>query len=276
MSQFQKMDQKIPLMNTVNLTADLRIRIEAGLILAIIFLCFGALMSTATAETQGAGTDLKIETTPIALLGVQQASLYEEILAPDKPVSWAVYLPANDPAKTPGVLVYVSPMDTGAIDPRWRAVMDQQNLIYVSANGVGNEIPTLRRMVMANLAVRTLAQRYTFDPARIYVSGFSGGGKVASLLATQYPEVFSGALYICGVNFWQEDQTPKVERVLKNRFVFLSGTRDFNRMQTRRIQKSYNDAGAEHTRLIIVPGMAHELPDAAYLTEALLFLGGGD
>lgn len=121
-------------------------------------------------------------------------------------------------------------MDTGAIDPRWREVMDQQNLIYVSANGVGNEIPTLRRMVMANLAVRTLAQRYTFDPARIYVSGFSGGGKVASLLATQYPEVFNGALYICGVNFWQEDQTPKVERVLKNRFVFLSGTRDFNRM----------------------------------------------
>ncbi len=270
------MDQRIPLMNTVNLTADLRIRIGTGLILAIIFLCFGALMSTATAETRGAGTDLKIETTPIAVLGEQQAGLYEEILAPDKPVSWQVYLPANDPAKTPGVLVYVSPMDTGAIDPRWREVMDRQNLIYVSANGVGNELPVLRRMVMANLAVRMLAQSYVFDPGRIYVSGFSGGGKVASLLATQYPEVFRGALYICGVNFWKEDQTPKVERVLKNRFVFLSGTRDFNRTQTRRIQKSYIEAGAEHTRLIIVPGMAHELPDAAYLTEALLFLGGQD
>jgi Esterase PHB depolymerase len=264
-------------MNSGKPTDVLPIRVQPGLIRAIVCLYLGVLLSaSAAAETRGAGTDLKIETTPIALLGAQQASLYEEILAPDKPVSWEVYLPANDPAETPGVLVYVSPMDTGAIDPRWREVMDQQNLIYISANQAGNEIPVLRRMVMANLAVRTLAQRYTFDPARIYVSGFSGGGKVASLLATQYPEVFTGALYICGVNFWQEDQTPKVKRVLKNRFVFLSGSRDFNRMQTRRIQKSYIEAGAEHTSLIIVPGMAHELPDAAYLTEALLFLGGQD
>jgi predicted peptidase len=167
-------------------------------------------------------------------------------------------------------------MDTGDIDPRWREVLDQQNLIYISANDVGNEIPTIRRMVMANLAVKALAQRYVFDPGRVYVSGFSGGGKVASLLATQYPEVFTGALYICGVYFWKEDQTPNLERVLKNRFVFLSGSRDFNRMQTRRIQKRYIEAGAEHTRLIIVPGMAHGHPDAAYLTEALLFLGGQD
>jgi predicted esterase len=260
-------------MMTVN---DLRIRIDPDLVRAIICLCCGALMSTATAKPQETGTDLKIETTPIALLGEQQAALYEKTLRLEKPVSWQVYLPANDQAEIPGVLVYVSPMDTGDIDPRWREVLDQQNLIYISANDVGNEIPTIRRMVMANLAVKALAQRYVFDPGRVYVSGFSGGGKVASLLATQYPEVFTGALYICGVYFWKEDQTPNLERVLKNRFVFLSGSRDFNRMQTRRIQKRYIEAGAEHTRLIIVPGMAHGHPDAAYLTEALLFLGGQD
>jgi len=129
---------------------------------------------------------------------------------------------------------------------------------------------------MANLAVQALAKDHVFDPGRIFVSGFSGGGKVASLVATQYPEVFTGALYICGVYFWKEDQTPNVERVLGNRFVFLSGSKDFNRMQTRRVQQRYIAAGAGHTRLIIVPGMAHRLPDAAHLTEALRFLDGQD
>lgn len=243
----------------------------------IAILLFGALLAdTAFAATRGMGTDLKIETTPLELLGEEQAAVYEKILAPDQPVSWQVYLPHNDTATKPGVLVYVSPMDSGEIDPRWREVMDGQNLIYISANDMGNEIPTIRRMVMANLAVKALAKDYRFDTGRIFVSGFSGGGKVASLLATQYPEVFTGAIYICGVYFWKEDQTPNVERVLRNRFVFLSGSRDFNRMQTRRVQKRYIEAGAAHTRLIIVPGMAHRLPDAAYLTEALLFLDGRD
>lgn len=37
-----------------------------------------------------------------------------------------------------------------------------------------------------------------FDDQQIFVAGFSGGGRVASKLASQYPEVFAGALYICG------------------------------------------------------------------------------
>jgi dienelactone hydrolase len=245
------------------------------LLRALALSVFSATLSVAAiADTRTSGTDLRIETTPRELLGSEQSEIYQKILAPDKAVSWQVYLPANDTAEKPGVLVYVSPMDSGEIDSRWREVMDRQDLIYISANDMGNEIPTIRRMVMANLAIQALAKNHVFDPGRIYVSGFSGGGKVASLLATQFPEVFTGAIYICGVYFWKEDQTPKVERVLQNRFVFLSGSKDFNRMQTRRIQQRYIAAGAKHTRLIIVPGMAHRRPDADYLTEAILFLDG--
>jgi predicted esterase len=255
---------------------DLHIPAPAADVRAIILLCCCLLLTAPVfADAPGLGADLTIETTPGQLLGGQQAARYGKILAPDQPVSWQVYSPPADPDKPPGVFVYVSPMVTGRIDSRWREVMDAQNLIYIAANDMGNEAPTIRRMVMANLAVKALAQRYVFDTGRIYVSGFSGGGKVASLLATQYPEVFSGAIYICGVYFWKEEQTPNVARVLENRFVFLTGSKDFNRTQSRRVQKRYIEAGAQHTRLIVVPGMAHKHPDAAYLTEALTFLDGG-
>jgi predicted peptidase len=150
--------------------------------------------------------------------------------------------------------------------------MDQQNLIYIAANNSGNKVLTSRRMVLALFAVRALGQHYAFDTSRINVSGFSGGGRVASRIATQYPDVFTGALYICGVDFWKKDKTPNVDRLLQNRFVFLTGTRDFNQRETRQIQKRYIKAGAQHTKLIIVPDMAHKHPDAIYLTEALQFL----
>jgi len=264
-------------MSTPRKSNESHTRILNVLLRAFVLLVIGAVpATTALADTPGTGADLNIETTPLELLGGEQSAIYEKILAPDKPVSWQVYLPANPTPEPPGVLVYVSPMDSGEIDPRWREVMDRQNLIYISANDMGNEIPTIRRMVMANLAVQALAKNHVFDPGRIFVSGFSGGGKVASLLATQYPEVFTGAIYICGVYFWKEDQTPNVERVLRNRFVFLSGSKDFNRVQTRRIRQRYIAAGAAHTKLIIVPGMAHRRPDAGYLTEAILFLDGLD
>jgi len=241
----------------------------------LICLFFGLLLSREILSDEApTANDIQIQATPGQLLGEQLAESYRNIVEPGQTISWQVYLPNNDSTDQPGVFVYVSPMKTGRIDSRWREVMDQQNLIYIAADKSGNKVPTIRRMVMATLAVRALAQNYSFDVGRVIVSGYSGGGRVASRLATQYPEVFTGALYICGVDFWKKDKTPKVDRVIRNRFVFFTGSRDFNQNETRRIYKRYLNAGAQHSKLIVVPGLGHKHPDAAYLTEALQFLLG--
>lgn len=239
----------------------------------ILFLCLVyVLTGTAVASNSTTENDVHIETTANQLLGEENAARFKKMLKPDETISWEVYLPNNNATEAPGVFVYVSPMKTGRIDSRWREVMDQQNLIYIGANNSGNKVLTSRRMVLALFAVRALGLHYAFDTSRINISGFSGGGRVASRIATQYPDVFTGALYICGVDFWKKDKTPNVERLLQNRFVFLTGTSDFNRRETRQIQERYIKAGAQHSKLIIVPGMAHKHPDATYLTEALEFL----
>jgi hypothetical protein len=74
------------------------------------------------------------------------------------------------------------------------------------------------------------------------------------------------------VDYWKKDQTPKVERLLQNKFVFLTGSRDFNRDETKRIYRRYIKAGAQQSKLMVIPGMSHEHPDTAALTEALQFL----
>jgi predicted esterase len=227
-----------------------------------------------TADEAPTGRDFEIETTPLELLGEEGAARYRKILDPDDPVSWAVYYPAHAEERLPGVFVYISPGNSGRIDPRWRRVMDERNLVYIAAHQSGNRVRTNRRMVLAVFALRALEGRVPFDASKLHVSGFSGGGRVASLVASQYPEAFTAALYICGVNFWKKSQTPSVDRVIQNRFVFLTGSRDFNLAETRRVHQRYLKAGALNSELMIVPGMGHELPDAAWLTRALRYLAG--
>lgn len=152
--------------------------------------------------------------------------------------------------------------------------MDQQNLIYIAANNSGNRKPVNRRMVLALMALKALEKEHRFSDSRMFVTGFSGGGRVASVLATQYPEVFGGAIYICGVDYWKDEQTPRVERLLQNRFVFLTGSKDFNRDETRNVYHRYLKAGAQNSMLMVLPGMSHEHPDATAMTEALQFLDG--
>jgi hypothetical protein len=245
--------------------------------LAIIFLCIGLLPTGKTvAQDLPAGDDIQLQFTLNQLLGEQEAARYKEILPPEETVSWEVYIPNNNSDQLPGVFVYVSPRISGQIDSRWREVMDHQNLIYIAANHSGNLKFTNRRMVLALMALKALEQHYSFTGDRIYVSGFSGGGRVASVLATQYPEVFTGAIYICGVNPWKDKQTPRVERLIQNRFVFLTGTRDFNLKETRSVYHRYLEAGASQSKLMVITGMKHAHPDAEALTEALLFLNGQD
>jgi len=245
--------------------------------LACICLCIAPILAAGASTGNEPATDgLRLEATPAQLIGAQEAARLADILDPEEPLSWEVYLPDNDATETPGVLVYVSPRASGQIDPRWKSVMDTHNLIYIGANNSGNRIPTIQRMVMATMAIRALAQNHAFTIERIYVSGFSGGGRVASRLASQYPEVFSGAIYICGVDYWKKRQTPKVDRLLENRFVFLTGSKDFNRNETSRIYRKYLKAGATQSKLMVIPGMRHQHPDTANMAEALRFLDGTD
>ena len=245
--------------------------------LLIVCLCIAALLAgVAFAGDDLPADHLRLEATPGQLIGEQEAARLGHILDPGEPLSWEVYLPVNDSEDTPGVLVYVSPRAEGKIDLRWKSVMDSHNLIYIAANDSGNKISTIKRMLIATMAIHALAQNHAFNIERIYVSGFSGGGRVASRLASHYPEIFSGAIYICGVDFWKEKQTPKVDRLLQNRFVFLTGSKDFNRSETSRIYRKYLKAGATQSKLMVIPGMRHQLPDDADLAEALRFLDGAE
>jgi len=100
----------------------------------------------------------------------------------------------------------------------------------------------------------------------------SGGGRIGSRVITMFPHRFSGAIYIVGADFWTRAEKPLKPAIVANRYVFITGSEDFNRYEMDRVFGMYQSAGAEHSRRMSLSGFRHEYPGAEILHQALEYL----
>ena len=208
-------------------------------------------------------------TTVAELFEPAEAAALARTLPADRPVHFRMRLPRDE---HPGVLVFVRPDDSGEPPGGWDALLEQRNLIWISAVGYGNRLPTAQRMLVAVMGLKLAQREAQLDPRRRYVGGMSGGGRVASQLASRFPRLVTGALYVVGADFWTRDQRALQPLIVANRYVFVTGTKDFNRAEMRKVFARYQQAGAMHSLLLDLPGLGHSYPDAAQLERALEFL----
>lgn len=217
--------------------------------------------------------DFVIEATPAELLGAEAAARAEAVFPQGERLRWQVFVPpAYDPSVPPGLMVYVSPTQSGRIPRGWKEVLDAHNLIWISADRSGNRELLARRVVLATLAVAMIRRQYRIEEARLYISGLSGGGKTASMIATDYPQLFRGAMYNCGVEVWDVDVPRHIEQMRRNRFVFVTGTHDQALEPTKRAYEAYLDAGIANSKLMVIRNMTHRNPGRYDFEEALEFL----
>ena len=207
------------------------------------------------------------------LLGQKRAETMSSYMPLDQAVEWSSYVPKDyDAENPPGLLVFINSIPSGKILDDWKEVMDKGNLIWVGANQSGNEVNTALRVNYAVMGVAAINRNYRIDPDRVYISGFSGGSRVASMAAIEFAGLFKGAIYNCGVNLWGENKPPALSEVMRNRYVFITGTRDFNLQDTREVFKAYKRAGVPNIKLMVIPGMHHNYPEANVLEEAIIYL----
>ncbi len=209
------------------------------------------------------------------LLGASAASSYESMIPANELIQWEVYVPPTYDASRPaGLMVYISPTASGKIPKSWRPLMNQHNLIWVAARRSGNKIDTQRRMIYAVLSVALINKNYKINSKRIYLSGFSGGGRVASMLGVHYPMLFRGGIYNCGANFWGESSPQNIDQLKRNRFVFITGRKDFNLEDTKKVYRAYKRAGIRNSLLSVSPIMGHKNPNKKMFDHAIKFLDG--
>lgn len=191
--------------------------------------------------------------------------------------SFQIYIPEIDPpAAGYGLLVWISPTGFGGfLRPGMEEVFERHALIAVGADGAGNPRAVWDRWGLALDAVMGLRDLFPVDSDRVYVAGYSGGGRVASGLATHYPEVFSGGFSWFGVDhfhdlpvpdrpgkLWPRDfQKPSPDALRRareeSRFVLLTGEKDFNRSQTLAVFEHLQRDGFRHLTLFDIPEATH-------------------
>ena len=93
------------------------------------------------------------------------------------------------------------------------------------------------------------------------------------MLSTTKPEVFRGGLFLSGGVFWGDKTPSKIDAVRQNRYVFMAGANDISLTKVTRVAEAYRDAGAENTKLIVVPRTRQrKLPGPSYFTAAIDYL----
>jgi len=209
-------------------------------------------------------------TTLASLFPAAEASALTNTMPVDREVVFRVHVPPG--AGPNGVLVFVSPTESGELPAGWVAVLDERQLMWIAADGYGNSHFAAERVLVALMAARLAQQLQRPDAQRMYVAGFSGGGRVASRCITLFARYFTGAVFMGGADFVKPGDEAARNLATSRRLVFLTGDGDFNRREIKSVLRRYEKAGFANTLLMDERGLGHELPAPAQLARALEFL----
>lgn len=191
-----------------------------------------------------------------------------------------VFVPSQMPARGYGLIVFVAPWSEPTRPRAWRGELERRGLIFVSAQRSGNGESTLdRRLPLAILAYANAAARFQLDPARVYIAGFSGGGRVAEIAALAYPDIFHGALLeagadpVDGTKGMYQPPAALLPALQHTRFVLVTGENDRDIQRDDDLaERSLREACILDVADVVGVGLGHEPLDAISFRRALAAL----
>ena len=143
------------------------------------------------------------------------------------------WLPPDEPPDGYGLLLFVLPDDSVALPADWKRPLAERGVLMVVVRGAGNHVDLFSKRIPRILDAYSLAKsRWRIDPARTWISGFSGGARVAQRVAMAWPDEFTGTVQFAGsviVGSARLAPPPlELARLLqqRTRFVFVSGLQD--------------------------------------------------
>ncbi len=179
------------------------------------------------------------------------------------------------PGQSYPLVLFISAGGAPAGWREWEAACRRSGVIFASPFEAGNECPMRRRARIVLDVLDDLRRAYRLDPDRVYVGGISGGGRAACSIAFALPELFGGVVPVCASGEWREERWLRHRVRERLSVAMITGETDFNRGEVERFRGPLFTATGVRTRVWVVPGMGHAIPQGATLGEALAWLDEG-
>ena len=186
--------------------------------------------------------------------------------ASDNSQSYAVYLPSYYKAdkQYPCIFFYDSHA-RGSLPVRtYKGVAEKYGFVLVGSNVSKNGMAWETTDGIVKVLQKDVNARISLDPKRIYASGFSGGARVASLIAMTNGGI--AGVIGCSAGF------PQVRQAVEHKFDFVGivGNYDFNLTEMGQLDEHLQRNGYSH--LMLTFDGIHKWPAPGEFETALLWM----
>ena len=202
-----------------------------------------------------------------------------------------------------GLYLHVTSSNDAQTGWSWVDALAKHKLIFACPHGAGNNVSGIKRIGLTLDTMATVLKKYKIDKNRIVIGGLSGGGAVATVIATHYPEYFIGAVIHARNIMWEN---VPIDEILYNKirpgkpypknamwkrempyitkndlkeakdipFAFVTGERDFNYapiIHSRDTWKNYDLV----MEIFDVPKMGHTVAKDKVMDKVLNWIFSG-
>ncbi len=175
--------------------------------------------------------------------------------------SYCLYLPTNyDINKTYPVIYAFDPHGNGGIPVAlMKNAAEKLGFIIIGSNNSRNGLRSDELNRIVNSLLSDTQQKISVDPRKIYTAGFSGGARVACMVAQSIGGV--KGVIACSAGF-QADGSP-----LGFRYIGIAGSQDMNYLEVKQISDYLESSNQPH-QLLVFNGK-HQWPPESTISEAM-------
>ncbi|MBN9117780.1 MAG: hypothetical protein J0I06_01175 [Planctomycetes bacterium] len=190
--------------------------------------------------------------------------------------TYELFVPERkDPKKPAPAILFVSAGDEPSGWKSFEKTCKDGGFVFIGVRGAGNNVPPPKRVRIVLDCYDDVRKQIPLDPDRTYISGFSGGARIACAVAFALPEYFGGVIPVCAAGDLRDEPWLRHRAVDRLSAALVTGETDFNRGEVERWKGTmWRDVGIR-TRVWTQAKMGHAMPSSVTLTEAVKWLDDG-
>lgn len=186
---------------------------------------------------------------------------------------YQLFVPKNyAKGKPAGLVFFISPGDGPQGFKNWQKICETDGLLFASPYGAGNNVPPAQRTRIILDVLDDIRRNFLIDPDQTYLTGFSGGGRMACAIGFALPEYFAGIIPICGTNTISSTTYLRHRAEDRLSVAFITGEKDMNRKENEEVMYPWLKEIGVRSKVWVVPKMNHAIPSGEVLAEAHAFV----